>query len=99
MIESKLFELGYAVSKYTSDVCRVDGVIIGDSNLCTKTVTIESFISKKSAIKLREEKVYLETFDSGIKYLVKFWRPNYEYFILKLKYLHILGLPYKSVKN
>ena len=99
MIETRLFELGYAVSKYTSDIYKVDGVIIGDSNLCTKTVTIESFISKKSDIKLREEKVYLETFDSGVKSLVKFWRPNYEYFILKLKYLHILRLPYNSVKK
>lgn len=99
MINSKLFELGYVVSKYTSDVYKVDGVIIGDSNLCTKTVTMESFISKKSDMKLREEKVYLETFDSGVKSLVKFWRPNYEYFILKLKYLHILGLPYNSVKK
>ena len=99
VFETRLFELGYVVSKYTSDVYKVDGVIIGDSNLCTKTVTIESFISKKSDIKLREEKVYLETFDSGIKYLVKFWRLNYDYFILKLKHLHILGLPYKSVKK
>lgn len=99
LINSKLFELGYVVSKYTSDIYKIDGVIIGDSNLCTKTVTIESFISKKSDMKLREEKVYLETFDSGVKSLVKFWRPNYEYFILKLKYLHILGLPYNSVKK
>jgi hypothetical protein len=99
LIESKIFELGYAVSKYTSDIYKVDGVIIGDSNLCTKTVTIESFTSRKSNIKLREEKVYLETFDSGVKSLVNFWRPNYEYFILKLKYLHILGLPYNSVKK
>lgn len=99
MINSKLFELGYVVSKYTSDIYKIDGVIIGDSNLCTKTVTIESFTSKKSDIKLREEKVYLETFDSGVKNLVKLWRPNYEYFILKLKHLHILGLPYKSVKK
>ena len=99
MINSMLFELGYVVSKYTSDVYKVDGVIIGDSNLCTKNVTIESFTSKKSAIKLMEEKFYLETFDSGVKSLVKFWRPNYEYFIIKFKHLHILGLPYNSVKK
>ena len=99
MFETRLFELGYVVSKYTSDIYKVDGVIIGDSNLCTKTVMIESFISKETDIKLREEKVYLETFDSGVKNLVKFWRPNYEYFILKLKHLHILGLPYNSIKK
>jgi hypothetical protein len=99
LIESKIFELGYVVSKYTSDIYRIDGVTIGDDNLCTKTVTIESFTSKKSDMKLREEKVYLETFDSGVKYLVKFWRPNYEYFIIKFKHLHILGLPYNSVKK
>ena len=99
MIKSRLFELGYVVSNYTSDIYKIDGVIIGDSNLCTKIVTIESFISKESAIKLMEEKVYLETFDSGVKHFVKFWRPNYDYFILKLKHLHILGLPYKSVKK
>ena len=99
MFESKLFELGYVVSKYTSDIYKIDGVIIGDENLCTKTVTIESFTSRKSNIKLREEKVYLKTFDSGVKSFVNFWRPNYEYFILRLKHLYILGLPYKTIKK